>query len=349
MTIAKIILLLTAAFLIVGCGKQVRPKNPFYHDKSQDVKPLVNGKISGLVRYYRYNGTLMETREYLNGKKHGENRTYDRDGNLWYFGNYKDNELHGIEKRYAIENKKVFLYKTTTYKNGKKHGVAKEYRTNGKPRTVESYINGKLDGKATYYHTNGKIMGKEMYKNGNLEGTSTFYHSNGKVHYINKYDQNGKLHGVKKHWYDDGSFQSSVTYKHGIKHGPYLEHVYAFNEKTIYKGKYINGEEHPIVTHSQKRDNDKLQKSKTKAKSYSVSLKCSYGGSKSMSQAQRDNAIAQGKGEGAALGYMMSHQNSRPASANDARNYCTNQANTHGMNCDEANTYLSACIRKFGY
>jgi len=180
--------------------------------------------------------------------------------------------------------------------------------------------------------------------NGAVQGTTTFYYDNEQVEWIEKHDSDGKRHGVQNYWYKDSDFKSMKTYKHGVLHGAYIEHVYALNEHVIYKGKFIDGVEHPIKTPSQIKSENKYKQAKQVSKNHYVSLICAYGSSTS-----RSRAIAQGKGEGSALGYMMKNSNSRPSSSSEARNYCTQTANIQGMNCDDANTYLSACMSKLRY
>ena len=339
----QILLVLSIVLLITGCGKQAKPVHPLSYDKSKDVKPMLNGKLHGVSKFYLGNGTLVSTLEYKNGKRNGEYKRYDRYSNLWYIGIYKDDKLYGIEKSYDYRKKKLLSYDTIMYKNDKKNGLSKHYNSSDQLLSVKNYINNELDGEATFYHANGKLRGKENYKNGAPQGTTTFYYDNEKVEFIYKYDSNGEQHGIQKRWYADGDLLSQVTYRHGVKHGPYIEHSYAFNEHVVYKGNFVDDVEKPIVTASQKKDDEKRQQRK-KVKSSYVSLNCSFGSSTSRSQ-----SIAKGKGEGSALGYMMKNANARPDSSSEARNYCTTTANIQGMNCDDANTYLSACIRKFGY
>jgi antitoxin component YwqK of YwqJK toxin-antitoxin module len=125
-------------------------------------KHYKNGRLDGLGKIWRSDGTLSHEITLKNGKKHGPERYYDTKGILYLEINYKNTRKHGPLKRWWRENKLDFC---DEYKEGKRDGICRTWHGNGNIKFEKEYKNDKLNGLWKKYDENGKFKKQLMYKN----------------------------------------------------------------------------------------------------------------------------------------------------------------------------------------
>ena len=205
---------------------------------------------NGYNIFYYPNGKISSEGYMKNGQPDGFWKTYYPNGVLKSEGNRKNTQL---DSTWIFFNEKGDTLEIINYRNGKKNGYNikynYEYDDSGqlvKKELVskELYLNDKKEGKA-YYYQNNKIHLIVNYKNGVKNGyafeisddtliTTLYEYKNGFLVFsekINRYDKNGKKHGVWKEFYPDGKLKREMYYIHGQLNGLYKE--YAPNGKLI--------------------------------------------------------------------------------------------------------------------
>ena len=100
--------------------------------------------------------------------------------------------------------------KSETEARGKlRQGVSKEYRHDG---TLENLIHYEKNGPAYNYYSDGKTVKIEInYANGYKQGETKWNYPNGKVYRVTPY-VNGKIIGMRKTYYQDGTLQAEIPY-----------------------------------------------------------------------------------------------------------------------------------------
>jgi len=95
----------------------------------------------------------------------------------------------------------------------------KKWHENGKPRIELVYNRGQKDSIYQYY---------EYYINDSVKDHATYI--------------NGKLHGIRISYFENGSKMKEIPYDKGLKHGEYRE--WHQNEKIRAEGSYYKDEQH---------------------------------------------------------------------------------------------------------
>jgi antitoxin component YwqK of YwqJK toxin-antitoxin module len=335
--------------MILGCAKAKAPVYPLDYDKSKTIAPMRDGKLHGMRKAYRGNGTIIALTSYKNGKKDGVEKTYDRHGDLVSEVSWKKDKREGLTKEWKFTKHKIIESSITPYKNGKKDGVAIEYYADGKVMSKTPYVNGKKQGLYESWYSDGNQRRMTPYKDDKVEGVMKHF-DNGKLTYIGSY-KNGEKYGIHKSYYN-GHIQEAVPYVKGKLHG--TGEIYDEDGSLKYRLTWVDGYEKEIV-YSQK-EKEKMAQAKLRrdnrvkrSKGGAVALRCSFDSNHaSMSEVSRKTAIAKGRGEGAALGYQMK-TGSISTGRVEASNYCTQNVNIENMSCRYAEAYLSGCMSKFGY
>ena len=134
-----------------------------------------------------------------------------------------------IIEYFEEKNNKLELLKITSY-----------YRNNLQKEYIEPYYKGKLHGDYISWHENGKKLTKGKYELGLQEGTwrrwnylgqkvsqenydqgkllskvEFDYHKNGNLQQEASYNQNGKMHGIIKTWWENGSKRGKFNMENG--------------------------------------------------------------------------------------------------------------------------------------
>ncbi len=198
---------------------------------------------NGYNIFYYPNGKISSEGYMKNGQPDGFWKTYYPNGVLKSEGNRKNTLL---DSTWIFFNEKGDTIEIINYRNGKKNGynIKYNYEYNDSGQLVkkeivskELYLNDKKEGKA-YYYKNNKIHLIVNYKNGVKNGyafeisndtliTTLYEYKNGFLVFsekINRYDKNGKKHGVWKEFYPDGKLKREMYYIHGQLNGLYKEY-----------------------------------------------------------------------------------------------------------------------------
>ncbi|HET6228346.1 MAG TPA: toxin-antitoxin system YwqK family antitoxin [Bacteroidia bacterium] len=127
-----------------------------------------------------------------------------------------------------------------TYKNGRREGVWIGYHPNGLVGTVEEYKDGRKNGVSIGIDMAGFYFKKDYYTNDTLDGPSiVFNHSNGaKVQSEIMYKM-GKLSGLKKVYYPEGTVQEEGYFINNLRNG--VSKWYTQNHQLSIEYTYKNG------------------------------------------------------------------------------------------------------------
>lgn len=160
------------------------------------VKPDDNnkkGSLDGLHRYYyKFSNKVQTEYSVKNGKKNGKVYHYDSlNGERLIEGSFKNGMLDGYLRSY-MPGTDVLL---------------SEIEFNG----------GLLDGDVLRYDSSGVLISKASYKKGIESGNWRCYYSDNKQTRVNAHFKDGKLDGVLKSYYHDGSIKRMELYDGGKK------------------------------------------------------------------------------------------------------------------------------------
>ena len=268
--------------------------------------------------------------------KDGLHKSYTADGRLVESITFKDGKRNGETKIYHYDaNGKQYLYEKVNYLNGRKNGTEVSYFKNAKISKTSVYKNDLLDGPMISYHPNGTVAFKGNFIHNQLEGKVYRYYDNKQLQSVETYLHSNKQ-GVAKYYKRDGSLDYSGTWNSSFD----------FEKNLTKKQK----QELALQEKREAKERAQIKVAKAqKSRSQAARLSCSNSFGDSMATLNKKIAIAKGKGSGSALGYMMNHNNTPPASKLAANNYCVNNANILSMDCSSAKAYLSECMRTFGY
>lgn len=182
------------------------------HVVHKNAKPVVDGKLQGLVQAHDQEGNLLSHHYYEDGLLQGEARKYDSRQRLRDRVTYLNGEPHGPAEFY--QNGRAVMHthykfgehhgETTYYdpnsgmvtarvnhQDGKKHGTAITYDAHGKPQRVLHYVENELDGPAFSYHSDGGVLQEGHYVQGRKHGQFTTYYKNGETRKVEFYE-NGR-------------------------------------------------------------------------------------------------------------------------------------------------------------
>ena len=280
-----------------------RKQGPFkkYYESAKDkvfyIGQFKNDIPYGRFTYYYKNGKVKSFMDYSdegkiarsevysdNGKKLAEGRYVDKEkDSTWvYYNSY--GKIQSIEnwiggKKHGVEI--IFLASGDTsevkyWKNDQQHGPWRQYYDNGTYKMKARMVDHEFEGEVTYFFKSGKKNIKGRYVNGFREGTWYHYHEDGSIEMQVLY-RNGEVvkekreNGVFIEWLEPGIPLSEISYKNGMKHGPFTiyhegaerviteskdpltgeliptERIEGLQAKTI--GAYKNDEIHGLVKH----------------------------------------------------------------------------------------------------
>jgi antitoxin component YwqK of YwqJK toxin-antitoxin module len=178
-TITIIILL-----LLISCSPKETLTERYENGNLKAEIPLIEGKKSGLAKYYNEKGYIDMEVNFENDTPIGTLKTFDSngkvqrefdfeskrgkvyrpDGNAYLVGTFDNKELlmNGIWEDWLIkDNYKRFEW---TYVNDIENGPYKAFREDGSIEAEGFYKNGRLDSILTYYDENGNCVKKELWK-----------------------------------------------------------------------------------------------------------------------------------------------------------------------------------------
>lgn len=272
-------------------------KITYYSDGKtlESVTPFTKGEVVGVIEKYYMNGKKESEKGMKNGVEDGPDRKYDENGNLTAETIYKNGRPDGKSFANMYSSKSGDYMRTTNYKDGQLDGDYSEVYANGTVKVKGKYKGGKKIDIWEANDSDGKKLPTEVYKDGDLVKKVTYY-TNDNVDTEKEY-QNGKEHGVVRHYTPDGTLMYEKHYQEGRqvgnqmmlykstlgdyyeyaifdasgrKDGPYSE-VYVKNKQSKVIGLYLKGQKHGKWTYytngkatkEEKFDNGKLVDSKT--------------------------------------------------------------------------------------
>lgn len=197
---------------------------------AQEQQQLV---INGKQVFYFPDGRISSEGTMRDGKPDGYWKTYNQEGILVSEGNRKDFELDSTWKFYDEEGK---ITTEINYLNGKKNGIRKTYRQD--EIIEENFVNDLKEGLTRYLFPSGKIRREINFRGGLEDGLAREFDEDGRIitlitykggfilerELINRFDNDGKKHGIWKYFYANGSIRIEGIYKHGMENGYFKEY-----------------------------------------------------------------------------------------------------------------------------
>lgn len=195
-----------------------------FYGFAQEIDP------DGYNVFYYENGRVASEGHFKGGQPHGVWKSYYPDGTLKSIGNKASGQSDSTWTFFDSEGRKRKVFE---YDNDLKNGCAEYYDTSGnvikemfyindvaQGEVVEYYASGELkkqtnivDGKeiglALEYDTEGTVITEEIYDNGFLKDRKEF----------NRLDEEGRKTGVWRSYFPNGTLQSEIAYKDGVKSG----------------------------------------------------------------------------------------------------------------------------------
>jgi uncharacterized protein len=211
----------------------------------------------GFRQFFYPGGQVSSEGILVNGQPDGFWRSYHENGVLKSEGNRVNFELDGPWKFYDTEGSVRLVIH---YKEGVKHGLRITYRDDG--RIEENFEEDEKEGFTLRYDEEGYLVRRTPFEKGREQGLSFTYNRDSVVteimeyrrgvaisrEFVNRYDHEGKPHGLWKTFYPGGIIKEEFTYRHGLLHGYYRKYNRMGNLETITK--YVNGIE--------ERDSDEI-------------------------------------------------------------------------------------------
>ena len=220
-------------------SKQLRYKGQFKDDKPVGTFTYFSttGKVESIVdnyatggaahgRHYHPNGKVMAEGRYVGEAKDSTWNYYDNQGRLRSTERWVKGKRTGEQVMYLADGTVVERF---NFKDDKKHGLCQEFHENGKLKSTSEFVNGLPEGTQTFYYPSGKkeIEGRNL--EGMHDGAWTYYHEDGSVQIELLYSRGEfikerKENGLFKEYYDSEQVKSEITYKKGLREGPFTEY-----------------------------------------------------------------------------------------------------------------------------
>lgn len=155
-------------------------------------------------------------------------------------------ERHGLWKGIYEETKRPRY--EGVFEHGKETGVFKYFDDTkaGKVIATRDFSRGNGYCYVTMFDRKDNIVSEGLLINKEYEGEWKIYHKESKVVMTSENYKKGKLNGVKKIFYDDGSVAEILNYVDGKREGNYKR--YGVNEKILEDLNYKGNELHGLAT-----------------------------------------------------------------------------------------------------
>lgn len=131
-----------------------------------------------------------------------------------------------------------------TFEHGKEIGVFTFYDDTKKANIVATrdFSVGKNSCLTTFFDENNFVVSNGLLLDKLPEGEWIYYHYKSKDPMTVEYYKNGKLEGLKKVFYKNGTLAETTLFKNGLKNGKYVK--YAENGQLLEELFYLNDELH---------------------------------------------------------------------------------------------------------
>ncbi len=193
----------------------------YYYMGGTRTRKITDGEtLNGPVEEMHPSGAVEWTYTMVKGKAHGTGRQLYANGALRYEGEYVNDERQGLH--------------TTMHSNGNKH-------------KVYTYVDGNLNGPFQEWHANGQLAAEGAMKAGNLTGEAKNYDEWGTLTLVRRYDDQGRLQGVRESYNNDGTRYMDMEYNKDllIRYKYYDRTGKVLGEGTRSKGKFNFKGYHP--------------------------------------------------------------------------------------------------------
>lgn len=154
----------------------------------------------------------------------------------------ENGERHGPWKKYFPGTEQ--LRYEGQFEHGKEVGIFKFYCEDckGQPMVVKSFNPNDHVAEVKYYTASGKLVSEGKMDGKNRIGEWVYYQKKSKDVMTRETYVEGKLHGVKTTYYENGKVTEELTYNNGIMEGP--NNYYSYDGVLLKKLKYVNDDLH---------------------------------------------------------------------------------------------------------
>ena len=152
------------------------------------------------------------------------------------------------------------------FDKGKKEGMHKWFYENGKTERIATFKNDLMEGEMLAWYPDGAVQTVQFFKEGKPVGEHrTYFPKSGsslkdeeRLAHLIRYDNEGKLHGDERTYYQDGKLQVVISYQHGVLDGTkqmFGPNGVLYEEATYIQGKLEgkffqrSGDAREVVTH----------------------------------------------------------------------------------------------------
>ena len=179
------------------------------------------------------------------GESHGQWLTYHKNGQVSADNQYKSNLRFGDWHDYSASGK---LTGECHYDDrGRKQGLCTEERAYCDSSTYINYVDNRKHGRYEERDRDGKLVIQASYLNGKLHGERREYYDNGQLNELQQYEH-GRECGVYESYYKGGQISIQAEYLNGCLHGLYQtwnEHGQPINCQMYNKGILVSDTEAP--------------------------------------------------------------------------------------------------------
>jgi len=213
-----------------GQFKDDRPIGTFRHyDEEGRLSTIQRHAGDGHVsraEHVHPNGTSMAIGKYVDQQKDSTWNYYDDAGALRKIERFKMGKLHGEVASYYADGK---LAEQDHFQDGMLDGESMSWFPSGSPKSTATYTGGEGQGKMVFYFPGGKKEIEGQVVNGDREGTWYYFNEDGTVQLQVLYAKGvvvkeRKENGTFTEYYDDDQIKSEMTYKKGMREGPFAEY-----------------------------------------------------------------------------------------------------------------------------
>jgi antitoxin component YwqK of YwqJK toxin-antitoxin module len=196
----------------------------FYKDgKLQATRTYYENGKTYLLQGYHPNAKIKVTGIATGEAKDSLWKYYNEEGVLVSEENYIEGKKNGVWKTYYPNGKPV---EEVAYKNDKKEGAWKYFFDDGKVKTEGNYVNDELEGQVRHYYPSGLPRSMGRYKKSQREGEWIYYNDDGSIHLREEYKEGRlvketKVSGVFTTYYPNNIPKEEITWKKGMKNGPF--------------------------------------------------------------------------------------------------------------------------------
>lgn len=139
---------------------------------------------------------------------------------------------NGYEQRETLPQ---ILESSTNLKKVVRHGYHEEHYANGQIKTVGNYKYHRPEGTIRECYENGRIKSERTYIDNRNTGTWKEWFSSGQLMFVQNFDDQGRLHGEMRSYFEDGEERSLRIWEHGQHGDGYSFSRYGHTRKLEYE------------------------------------------------------------------------------------------------------------------